>query len=180
MGKKGFGNLCDKNFIFLKVGYTLPLGGHDPKWFHMSRTGGPPWPGWMSQFWHQLVQMENYKKPRSSNRVYGWSRPRARRVTWLQDTPCAHACAPVSTHAEVTQSGTPAEGGVVWEQGEGEGWDSHWFSLWVVQGRGVGGLWLDIVGIDEGQTQLTALSSLWVLFFVLSGWSGGWAVTELL
>lgn len=33
-------------------------------------------------------------------------------------------------------------------------------------GAGWGGLWLDIVGIDEGQTQLTALSSLGVFFFL--------------
>lgn len=136
-GKKWFGNLCDKNSIFLKVGYTLPLGGHDPKWFHMSQTGGPPWPGWMSQFWHQLVQMENYKKPVPPTECTA-GRDLEPGGSHDSRTHRMHACGPVSTHAEVTQSWTPAEGGVVWEQGEGEGWDSHWFSLWVVQGRGGG------------------------------------------
>lgn len=46
-------------------------------------------------------------------------------------------------------------------------------------GAGWGGLWLDIVGIDEGQTQLTGLVHSG-FFFVLSEWSDGWAVTELL
>lgn len=28
--------------LIKKVGHTLPLGGHDPKWFNMSQTGGSP------------------------------------------------------------------------------------------------------------------------------------------
>lgn len=53
------------------------------------------------------------------------------------------------------------------------------FTLVPTVGGAEGGeLWLDIVGIEEGQKQLTPLSSVGVFFFVLSGSSGGSAVTE--